>query len=49
MPSKYTLIDRLNIPGFWDDAVKEYYAWQELQVKDLEQKREYQTAYNVIL
>jgi hypothetical protein len=49
MPSKYTPIDRLNIPGFRDDAVKEYYAWQESQVKDLEQKREYQTACDVIL
>jgi hypothetical protein len=26
MPSKYTPINRLNIPGFQDDAVKEYCA-----------------------
>ena len=49
MPPNYTPIDRLNIPDFRDDAVKEYCAWQESQVKDLEEKREYQTACDVIL
>jgi hypothetical protein len=49
MPLKYTPIDRLNIPGFWDDAVKEYCAWQESQVKEPALKREYQTACDVIL
>jgi hypothetical protein len=33
MPSKYTLIDCFNIPGFRDDVVKEYCAWQQSQVK----------------
>jgi hypothetical protein len=47
MPSQYTPIDRLNIPGFRDDAVKEYCAWQQSQVKDLALKREYQTACDV--
>jgi hypothetical protein len=49
MPSKYTPIDRLNIPGFRDDAVKEYCAWQESQVKEPALKREYQTACDMIL
>jgi hypothetical protein len=49
MPSQYTPIDRLNIPGFRDDAVKEYCAWQQSQVKDPALKREYQTACDVIL
>jgi hypothetical protein len=49
MPSKYTPIDHLNIPGFQDDAVKEYCAWQQSQVKELALKREYQTACDMIL
>jgi hypothetical protein len=49
MPSKYTPIDRLNIPGFRGDAVKEYCAWQQSQVKEPELKVEYETACDVIL
>jgi hypothetical protein len=48
MPPKYTLIDRLNIPGFRDDAVKEYCAWQQSQVNEPALKVEYETACNVI-
>jgi hypothetical protein len=33
MPSKHTLID-LKIPGLRDILVKEYCAWQQLQVDD---------------
>jgi hypothetical protein len=32
--SRHTLTDRLNIPGFRDDAVKEYCTWQQSQVKE---------------
>jgi hypothetical protein len=49
MPLKYTPIDCLNIPGYWDDAVKEYCAWQQSQVKEPELKVEYKTACDVIL
>src|SRR6266536_1520762 len=34
MPSRHTPTDCLNIPGFRDDTVKEYCAWQESQVKE---------------
>lgn len=48
--SKYTQIGRLNIPGFQDDAVKEYCAWQQPQVKGLALlKAAYQTACDVIV
>jgi hypothetical protein len=47
--SKYTPIDRLNIPGFQDDAVKEYCPWQQPQVKELALKAAYQTACGVIV
>jgi hypothetical protein len=49
MPSNYTPIDRLNIPGFRDDVVKEYYAWQQLQVKQPALKVEYQKACDAII
>ncbi|KFZ25027.1 hypothetical protein V502_00491 [Pseudogymnoascus sp. VKM F-4520 (FW-2644)] len=42
-------IHRLDISGFRDDAVKEYYAWQQEQVKEPAQKVEYQKACDVIL
>jgi hypothetical protein len=49
MPSRHSATDRLNIPGFRDDAVKEYCAWQQSQVKEPALKAEYQTACGVIL
>jgi hypothetical protein len=49
MPSKCTLINRLNIPGFRDDVVKEYCAWQKSQVREPELKVEYEKACKVIL
>ena len=49
MPSRHTPTDRLNIPGFRDDAVKEYCAWQQSQVKELALKAGFQTACSVIL
>jgi hypothetical protein len=41
MPSKSTPLNRLNIPGFRDNAVEEYCAWQKLQNKRPELKLEY--------
>jgi hypothetical protein len=50
MPSRQHIAnDRLNIPGFRDDAVKEYCAWQQSQVKEPALKAEYNTACGVIL
>lgn len=49
MPSKHPLINHLNIPGLWDVLVKEYCAWQQLQVNDIAQKAEYEQAGQVIL
>jgi hypothetical protein len=49
MPSKSTLPNRLNIPGFRDDAVEEYCAWQKSQNKRPELKLEYQKACDVII
>jgi hypothetical protein len=43
MPSKYTPINRLNIPSFRDDAVNEYCAWQKSQVREPELKVEYES------
>ena len=48
MTSKSTLPNRLNIPGFRDDAV-EYCNWQKSQNKRPELKLEYQKAYDVII
>jgi hypothetical protein len=48
MPSKSTPPNRLNIPGFRDDAVEEYCARQKSQNKRLELKLEYQKACDVI-
>ncbi|CZR54769.1 uncharacterized protein PAC_04653 [Phialocephala subalpina] len=45
----HTPVDRLNIPGFRDDAVKEYCAWQQSQVKEPALKAGFQTACGVIL
>jgi hypothetical protein len=49
MPSKHTPINHLNIPGLRDVLVKEYCAWQQLQVDDIAQKAEYEQAGQVIL
>jgi len=46
---QHTADGRLNIPGFRDDAVKEYYAWQQSQVKEPALKAAYNTACSVIL
>ena len=45
----HTPVDRLSIPGFRDDAVKEYCAWQRSQVKEPALKAGFQTACGVIL
>ena len=49
MPSEPTPIDRLNIPGPRDKAVKDYCAWQKSQVKKPALKVEYQKACDVII
>jgi hypothetical protein len=49
MTSKSTLPNRLNIPGFRDDAVEEYCNWQKSQNKRPELKLEYQKACDVII
>jgi hypothetical protein len=50
MPSRQHITNnRLNIPSFRDDAIKEYCAWQQLQVKELALKAKYNIAYNIIL
>lgn len=50
MPLKqYIANDCLNIFSFRDTAVKEYYAWQQSQVKEPALKAEYQTICGVIL
>lgn len=50
MPSRqHTANDRLNIPGFQDDAVKEYCTWQQSQVKELSLKAGFQAACGVII
>ena len=49
MPPRHTANDRLNIPGFRDDAVKEYCAWQQSQVKEPALKAGFQTACGVII
>jgi len=41
MPSRSTLTNRLNIPGFRDDTVEEYYNWQKSQNKRPELKLKY--------
>jgi hypothetical protein len=49
MPSKSTLPNCLNIPGFRDNTVEEYCTWQKLQNKRPELKLEYQKACNIII
>jgi hypothetical protein len=49
MPSKSTLSNHLNIPGFRDNTVEKYYNWQKSQNKRPELKLEYQKACNVII
>jgi hypothetical protein len=49
IPLRHTLINRLNIPGFRDDAIKEYCTWQQSQVKEPVLKAGFQTACSVIL
>jgi hypothetical protein len=44
-----TPIPHLDIPRPRDKAVKDYCAWQQLQVEDPEQKAGYQKAYKVIM
>jgi hypothetical protein len=46
---KSTPLNRLNIPGFRDDAVEEYCNWQKSQNKRPELKLEYQKACDVII
>lgn len=48
MPSKSTLIERLNIPGTRDETVEEYCTWQKSQVKNPALKVEYEKAYDAI-
>jgi hypothetical protein len=49
MPSISTSINRLNIPGPRDKAVKNYCAGQQSQVETLALKVEYQKACDVII
>jgi hypothetical protein len=49
MPSKYTPIDHLDIPGFLDDQVEEYCAFLQSRVRDPNKKIQYQKACDVIL
>ena len=49
MTSKYAPPNRLNIPGFRDDAVEEYCNWLKSQNKRPELKLEYQKACDVII
>jgi hypothetical protein len=49
VPSKYTPITRLNIPGYRDEAVREYCTWQKSQVKDPELKVHCQKACDAII
>jgi hypothetical protein len=49
MPLRHSVTDRLNIPGFRDDAVKEYCAWQQSQVKEPSLKAGFQAACGVII
>lgn len=46
MPSKR---DRLNIPSFRDNVVKEYCAWQQSQVKEPALKAGFQTTCGVMI
>ena len=46
MPLKYTPI---NLPGYRDEAVKEYCTWQKSQVKEPELKVQYQKACDAII
>lgn len=49
MPSKSTPPNRLNIPGFRDNTIEEYYNWQKSQNKRPELKLEYQKACDIII
>ena len=49
MPSKSTLIDRLNIPSPRDKAVEDYCIWQKSQVMKPALKVEYQKACDIII
>ncbi|KFY69619.1 hypothetical protein V496_00096 [Pseudogymnoascus sp. VKM F-4515 (FW-2607)] len=49
VPSLPNSIHRHDISGFRDDAVMDYCAWQQEQVKEPAQKVEYQKACDVIL
>jgi hypothetical protein len=49
MPLISAPIHRLNIPGFLDDAVEDYCAWQQSRVKQPTLKAEYKNACKVII
>jgi hypothetical protein len=49
MPSKCTLIDRLNIPGLLEKHVEEYCAWHESRVKTLAWKEDCKKACDVMI
>lgn len=49
MPSKTTLINRLDIPGFLDEQVEDYCTQQQSRVKKLSLKVEYQKACDKII
>jgi hypothetical protein len=49
MPQAPMSINRLDIPGTRDEAVEEYYAWQQKQVKRQDLKAEYQKACDYII
>ena len=49
IPLKYAPINRLNLPGHRDEAVKEYCTWQKMQFKGLELKEHCQKACIAIM
>jgi hypothetical protein len=49
MPQIPVTINRLDIPGTRDEAVEEYCAWQQMQVKKLDLKAEFQKACDLII
>src|SRR5881392_816746 len=49
MPQIPITINRLDIPGTRDEAVEEYCAWQQMQVKKFDLKAEYQKACDYII
>jgi hypothetical protein len=49
MPSKSTPNDRLDIPGYLDEQVEDYFAWHQSRVKKRAWKEDYEKAYDVMI